>query len=444
MAVTTYWSPNQAAIKQVETYTFTAPNSVGNTYTATLNGKSVTYTSVTGDTAALAATGLFLLLNVSESIAAEFTEIDWTNPSDGQLVATARTAGTPFANVPGTSRGLVLSTGNGLAGGISALSTTPNASPSDVNDPENWLRVDLATTPPNETRALPQDNDDMVIANSDVPLLWNLDQLAAIELNSYQRWQSFEAVIGLPIRNVGGYDEWRATHFKFVGPQGSVPAGGLTMILGLGEGAGPSLEQYDLGSQKVSLQVLATGAPATGAAVRFLGVHTDNTITASGGATIDVASAPGQVASIDDCTIADGAQIEFGADVTWTAGAILKLFSADAILSSAPPEIQGNSGSQITIKEDGLTYPSVTVQGECTLQMNAGGTITTLTMSVGCTLDKSADSRALTITDHTIDGDSCLIIDPFNSITFTNAGTVKQEVGTGPYQFTGNRTVRVV
>src|SRR3990167_5808859 len=210
MSTTTYWSPNQAAVAQVATYTFTAPSSVGNTYTATINGKSVTYTSVSGDTAALAATGLFDLVSVTTGIAAEFTEITWANPEDGVVTATARTPGTPFANVPGTSAGLVLSTGNGLACGIATVNTTVNASPSDVNDAQNWLRVDLGTTPPNRTRSLPHDTHDVVVSDSNVPMLWSLDQLAAAQFNTYRRHQSMTGAVGLPEDNPGGYDEWRA------------------------------------------------------------------------------------------------------------------------------------------------------------------------------------------------------------------------------------------
>ncbi len=72
-----------------------------------------------------------------------------------------------------------------------------------------------------------------------------------------------------------------------------------------------------------------------------------------------------------------------------------------------------------------------------------GGIITTLTMSQGCSLDKANDMRTLTITNHTIDGDTCFFNDPLNVITFTNAGSVKQSVAAGPYRFTGTRTVKV-
>lgn len=445
MAVTTLWSPNQAAIKQVETYTFTAPSSVGNTYTATINGKSVTYTSVSGDDAADAATGLFNLLNASDSIAPELTEIVFANPSDGVLTATARDAGTPFANVTGgISSGLVLSTGNGLANGIATVHTTANKSPSDVNDPQNWLRVDLATTPPNRTRALPQNGDDVVVANTAVPMLWNLDQLAAVQFNTYTRWQSFTGQIGLPENNPGGYAEWRATYFKFVGPQGSVPAGGLQMVLGYesGSGTGPTRERYDVGSQQVTLTILSAGSSSDEYGVRFLGVHTANTFRVIG-ASLGVAMLPGEKATLASSEAAEGAFVGIGEDVTWTSGSTLTLNNASAILSSAPSTLALTNGASADIAVTDLTWATITAQGGSRLRWIAGGTITNLTLATGSTFDKSSDSRGLTITNSTIDGDTCQVIDPLNAITFTNPTSVRERVVSGPFVFTGTRTVRV-
>ena len=441
MATTTYWAPNQAAVAQVVTYTFTAPSSIGNTYTATINGKSVTYSSVSGDTAALAATGLFNLLNVSTGIAVEFTEIIFANPSDGKITATAREAGTPFANVPGTSLGLVLSTGNGLANGITTANTTANASPSDVNDPQNWLRV---TSPAPGVRAIPVNSDDVVIANSNVPLLWNLDQLAAVQFNTYTRWQSFTATIGLPENNPGGYTEWRATYFKFVGPQGSVPSGGLVMILGFGStGSGPSRERYDVGSQKTTLTILAAGRAADEYGVRFLGVHSDNTFTVLGGVSLGVAMLPGEISTLSSSKVDGGGSLGIGSGVTWTAASTLTTFGGVVVINSAPATINGNNGTQFVFATDSLTWTTITVQGGCSLNWLCGGTITTLTMSVGCFLDKSTDTRTLTITNSTIDGDTCIFSDPLNAIVWTNATSVKQQVASGPFQVTGTRTFKI-
>lgn len=443
MPTTTYWSPNQAAVAQVETYTFTAPSGVGNHYKATINGKTVTYVSVSGDTAATAATGLFTLLNTTIGIAAEFTEIQFANPSAGVLTATARVPGTPFANITGgSSSGLVLSTGNGLANGISTAHTTANASPSDINDPQNWRRVNLTSTPPSETRSLPQTTDDVVVANTSVPMLWNLDQLASVRFNTYKRYQSFEGSIGLPENNPGGYNEWRATYFKILGPAGSVPSGGLAMELGAGEGSGPTRERYDLQSSQYTLTVIAAGSAEDDFGVRILGQHTANTFTLNGGVSLGIAMLPGEKANLSSSTVASGT-VGIGVNVTWTAASTLTMLGGSAILNAAPATLDLRNGSQATIDTDSLTWTTINAQGGSSMTWLAGGTITTLTMTTGSTLDKSRDARLLTITNSTIDGDSCRILDPLNAITFTNATSVKQQVASGPFTFTGTRTVKV-
>lgn len=441
---TAYWAPNQAAVAQVETYTFTAPSSAGNTYTATINGKSVTYSANATDglTAAAAATGLFALVSAQASVPLELLEIEFANPSDGVMTATAKVAGTPFANVAGTSAGLVLSTGNGLANGITTAHTTANKSPSDVNDAQNWLRV---TAPAPGVRQIPQNGDDVVIAGSSVPLLWNLDQLAAVQINTYTRWQSFTGTIGLPDTNPAGYTEWRETYFRFSGPQGSVPAGGLQMVLGFnsGSGTGPSRERYNVGSQPVTLTVLAAGQAQDEYGIRFLGVHTANAITLLGGASLGVAVGPGEVASLASCSAGAGAFLGVGQGVTWAAGAALALNGAGATLNAAPASLALASGARAIIARDQLTWAAITAQGGSSLVALAGGTITALTLSTGSSLDKSQDARALTITNSTIDGDTCTVDDPLNCITWTNATSVRQAVASGPFRFTGTRTVKV-
>lgn len=442
MATTALWAPNQAAIKQVETYTFSAPNSVGNTYIATINGKSVTYSSVSGDTATTVATALYELLNEQDSIAAEFTEIEWANPSDGVITATAKVAGTPFANVPGTSLGLVLSTGNGLSNGISTAHTTANASPSDINDAQNWLRV---TAPAPGVRQLPQHGDDVVIANTSIPMLWNLDQLASVRFNTFTRYQTFEGTIGLPDNNPGGYTEWRATYFKITGPAGSVPAGGLQMVLGFdtGSGSGPTLERYDTQSQPTTLVILASGSAGDEYGVRWKGVHSANTFRLLGGVSLGIAMVPGEIATLSSCSMGDGSRLGLGAGVTWTAGSTLTMISGSAILNSAPATLTLENGARVEIATDSLTWATITARGGSSIIPVAGGTITNLTLETGSSLDKSSDSRALTITNSTIDGDSCIVNDPLNAITWTNATTVKQRVANGPFRFTGTRTVKV-
>lgn len=448
MAVTTLWSPNQSAVAQVVTYTFTAPSSIGNTYTAKMVGpngvsKEVTYSSVSGDTAATVASAMLTKLQTVGVPPPEMSEITFTNPSSGVLVATAQMPGVPFANVTvdGVSgMGLVLTTGNGLANGITTANTTANKSPSDVNDAQNWVRTNMATTPPSSTRAIPQNADDVVISNSAVPMLWNLDALATVQFNTYQRRQSMTGQIGLPEFNAGGYAEWRAKHFRFVGPQGSVPAGGLALVCGYDDnqgGSGPSLERYNTGSQPVTLTALAGGQ------IDWLGVHTANTFTIMGGVTLNVGMNPGEAANLTTSLVDGGCSCNIGPNVTWTAASTLTINSGSAVLNSAPATLSMVNGAQAGITTDSLTWTTITMQGGSLLAMQAGGTITTLTMTTGGVLDKSTDARALTITNSTIDGDTCQFIDPLNAITWTNATSVKQQVTSGAFQFTGTRTVKV-
>ncbi len=442
MVVTAYWSPNQASVAQIETVTLVGAPIVGNTFSATTNGKTVTYTALATDTtAALFVTGLFNLLNVSSGIAAEFTEITYSNPVAGQIVATAKVPGTPFANVPGTSAGLVFSTGNGYSGSLTTIHTQANQSPSDVIDPQNWLRF---TLPAPGVRALPVNGDDVIVANTGVPMLWNLDQLKAVQFNTYSRWQSMTGAIGLPDNNPNGYSEWRPTYFWFVGPQGSVPAGGLQMVLGQGNtGSGPSRERYNVQSQQTTLTVIAAGQAADEYGVRFLGVHTANTFTLLGGVSLGIGMLPGEAANLSSSTVDGDATLGIGDDVTWTAASTLTMYGGSAILLSAPATLALTNGAQVTVTEDQLTWTTITAQGGSTITWLAGGTVTNLTLSTGATMDKSQDGRLLTITNSIIDGDTCSVDDLLNSIVWTNATTVKQQVTSGPFTFTGPRTVKV-
>lgn len=446
MAVTTSWSPNQAAISQVRQYTFSAPNSAGNTYVGTTNGKSVTYSSVSGDTAATAATALFNLLNASASATGnlpELTEVQFSDDGAGVLTATAKTPGVPFAGVTVNgvaNQGLVLSTGNGLANGITTVETRASSSPSDVLDPQNWLRSDLSTTPPNRTRAIPVSGDDVVVANSAVPLLWNLDRLSDVQFATYTRDQSFTASIGLPDQNPAGHAEWRATKFKFLGPQGSVPSGGLQMVLGMGAGSGPTLERYDLQSSQYTLHAMAAGQPSGEFGVTILGQHTANVVNVLGGVRVGVARSPGEKATLSSSQVGPGSTLGVG-EVTWTAGSTLTVNGGSVSLASAPATLALTSGAQAVVEETDLTWATVTAKLGCTLNWRAGGTITSLDLANNSFLVKG-DARGLTITNSAMDGD-CQVVDALNAVTFTNATSVRGRVVSGPFVFTGTRTVKV-
>ena len=177
--------------------------------------------------------------------------------------------------------------------------------------------------------------------------------------------------------------------------------------------------------------------------MRFLGVHTGNTFSVLGGVSLGIATTPGEISSLDSCMIDGGATVDIGSGVTWTAGATLTMRGGFCLIHAAPAALVLTNGAQVVVGEDALTWASIVARNGSTMTWVAGGTITTLTMETGSSLDKSQDARGLTITNSTIDGDSCSFNDPLNAITWTNATSVKQQVLSGPFLFTGTRTVKV-
>ncbi len=273
------------------------------------------------------------------------------------------------------------------------------------------------------------------LADSSTPLLWNLTALAAIQFGSYQRWQSFTGTVGLPEENPLGYYEYRPTYFKFVG------SGTLTMTLGIGAGSGPSRERYDLGAQRVNLNALASGSPQDDYAIRFLGSNANNVINVQQ-TSVGVAMLPGEAATVASATVDGGATLALGAGVTFSG--LLAVNGGAATLNCAPGTVTAVNGSAIAVGSIGLTYAAVNAFQGSRITWNSDSTITTLVLQTSSTFDKSGDIRPIVITNSTIDGDSCQVLDPLNSVTWTNAASVHNSVTSGPFTFTGTRTVKIV
>lgn len=412
---TVQWIGNAQATQQIDTLTVTAV-AVGGTLSATINTKVVTYTCVTGDTTTTAATAWFALLVSQSAIIPEFGELTFANPSAGVITCTATVPGTPFTMTTGSAGGATLT----------QSTTTANSSPSDVNNAKNWLR--------SGSNAIPQNGDDVVLSNTAVPLLWNLSALAAVQFASFTRWQDFTGTVGLPENNPRGYREYRQTYFQFTG------SGTLTMLLGQGTtGSGPGRERYDVGGQRTNLIVLGGGGALDAYQVRFLGTHVSNTISVRG-TSVGIAMLPTETSVIASGTVDGNATLALGSGVTFSGA--LTASNASVLLDCAVAGTLTLDATDLTVNQTGLTFPAVVAGNGSTLTWLAGGTVTALTMTRGTIFDKSQDLRALTLTDSTIDSD-CQILDPYNTITFTNATTVKGVVTQGLVTFR-DRTIKVV
>jgi hypothetical protein len=293
---------------------------------------------------------------------------------------------------------------------------------------------------------LPQAGDDVVLADSSVPLLWNLDQFP-LGINSYQRWQSFTATVGLPENNPLGYYEWRATYLVLGALPGSSSSGSpgtaLPVTLGLSApgGSGPSRERYNLGSRQAAFVALASGAAQDDYAVRFLGTNAGNTFSVVN-TSVGVAMLPGDVSSVSTATVGAGGTLDFGSGVSFSTGSVT-LNGGTSIMNVAPVTLTCQEGAQATVIAAASSFVTVTARNGSNVTWNGGGTITTLTLETGAALDKSNDLRPLTVANATVDGDTCRILDPNSVITYTNPVTVKAGVFSGPFTFAAGRKVQI-
>lgn len=418
-----YWVGNAQYTAQVVSGTITAVAD-GGTVSATINDKTITFTCGASDTMTTAATGLVALLT-AQDVPPEFGEEDWTS-SANVVYATANTPGTPFAGMTG---GLVFSAAGGCA--ISQATETANSSPNDVANPLNWRTAAGVT-------GLPVANDDLVFQASAVSLWWNLDYFAGTPFTTITRWGSFTGDVGLLPQNPKGYLEFRPQYFT-CGPLAGVsssagPASTLRLLLGLGAGDGPQVEAWDVGDQQTTLTVLS------GQFVRFLGSHASNTHSITN-ATVSVAALSTESSAFASGKVDGGANLTLGVGVSYAG--TLTISNGQATMFMAPSTIAASNNSTVTVRSQDTTHPVVTAEGGSSVVWISNSNITSLTLSSSATLDKSQSILPITITTSDIDGSDCQVLDPFSTITWVNATTVRGQVTTGPFTFLGPRTVKI-
>lgn len=418
---TTYWIGNGQQVAQVATLTVTAV-SVGGTLSAVINTKTITYTCITGDTTSTAASGWQALLSNAVG-APEFGEITFT-VSANVITATASIPGTPYTM-----------TKNEAGGATCTLTTTQaNVSQSDVNNADNWRRNGVA--------AIPQSGDDVIVSDSSIPLLWNLDAFSAVLFASFTRTQSFTGTVGLPENNPNGYYEYRPTYFLMGASVSPLP---VRLGTGAGSGNGPTRERYNVGTYRTTLTVLASGSPADDYAIRFLGTHANNQITVIG-TSVGVAMLPGETSTVDLATVDGGGTLDFGVLTTFTGtggGGTLTVTGGSSTIYCTPAAVVARNNASVTLASPSGTYASVTANNGVQMTWAASFTITSLTVQKSSNVSNSNNLGAIVVTNATIDGDTCQIADPNNSVTWTNAPTINGQVTSGVFVFTGPRTLKL-
>lgn len=375
----TSWLGRANATYHVSTHVVGGTAANGQVYSITINGKTISYTATGVDTNSTIATALQVLL--AASTITEFAEITWT-------VGTATITGT--GDTAGQEH-VITSAATGTGTLVTTTTTTPSG-PNNANDANNWSAAAVLT------------NGDVVTIAQPVGITAGLDQ-SAVTLTAMTVMSSFTGSgvrIGRPRTNAtGSYTEFRNTYLK---------VGVTTLKIGVGEGAGPSNVNINLGSVQTTCEVRKTGqsADANTPSVLLLGTHASNSLDVQSG-TVGVGYF-GEASTLDYLRLASNARVICGEGCT-----LGDIHGAGILTISSAADLLSQTGGDWTVNGTGAVAQITQTGG--ILRWNSSGTVTAAT--IGGTLDLSGDATPKTFTDLTLSAKGS-IYDPLGVLTVTN------------------------
>jgi hypothetical protein len=372
------WRGDAAKVAQINAVT-PASVTIGNTFTVTINGKTITVTATAATVANV--TGL-LAAAITASTIPEFQEVTAADATT-KVTLTARTAGVPFTQTSSSADG------TGSAGhSLSTSATTANSGPN------SWIAANFSTG------SLPVDGD-TVYLEGDVDILYEINQ-STIDLVAL--FISGTLKIGLPEYNSAGYVEYRTRYLTLTAD---------TVNIGYGDGSQSGRVLLSLGNNATVLNISNTGAAIEqGVPAVVIQGHASATYTfviLKG--SVGIATELSQVCVTDVVTIADGT-ITLGTGCTLAtvnqAGGTLTSWANITALNVTGGDCTPMSGTvgTLTLDAGNVFYRST-------------GTITTLKVGSDGVIDFTQDPRARTVTTTTIQASS-KIFDTNKTVTWTN------------------------
>ncbi len=336
------WRGGAASVIQITTITFSAYTS-GQTYTVTINGKSITYLA----SASTIANVIEGLVTAWEStVEPEFSEA--TASSNSGLVLTANTAGIPF----------VVSAS--ATGGITATVTATRAAtgPNHFDNAQNWVGG-----------SLPSAGDDLLFTSGEFDVLYGIESttnFGDITIDS-----TFTGAVGLPATNSNGYREYRPRFLK-LGDGTSA----FAVVIGLGDGRKPTRVLIDANAATVYGSIYGTGTGDNDEAAVVI-KNTDATSEIdvySGLVTID-ADSSGALAALRITPADGGGTVDVMVNTTVAAGAVVVAGGSLQLRGSATSLDVSNSGRVTTVLE--AACPTVTVADGGIVEWGSSQGITT-------------------------------------------------------------------
>lgn len=394
------WRGDAQGIAQVDTITVGGTYANGQVYTATMNGKDVAYTGVSGDDNTAVAVALLAALNATSI--PEFRQCTYTRNAL-VITVTGPSNGEPF-----TLTSAATGTGTLVRAGV-----TTGTGPNYWSNAENW-----------SDGVVPVSTDTVDIENSAVDILYGIDQ-NAVTLTALYIAASYTGKIGLPNTHLKGYYEYREKFLKI---------SATTCTIGEGDGSGSNRIKLNLGSNASAITVYKTGrGQETGIPALLLkNVHASSTLNAMFGS-IGLAFEGGDVSTIPTIRVGSTSSIS---DVSLTCGSGCTLTtiqqSGGTVIIACNLTTWTKSGG-ISRQTGSATLTTLTQDGNGTgapvHQWWSSGTLTTATVrGPGSVLDCQSDNRSRTLTNGTFTGGGH-ILDPHKTVTFTNPITI-DSIGT--------------
>ena len=386
------WRGDAEAVAQ-ESRATPANVEIDDIFTLTCGETSVSFTA-TATTVANVTAGLTALWNAST--APELAEITASDETT-YLKLLGDTAGVPFTV-----------TATEADGGGNDTQTHTMSTPTAAAGPNCWDTADNW-----DTGAIPVDDDDIILEDSDVDILYGLDQ-SAITADSLAIKRSYTGKIGLPVINESGatdYAEYRETKLK-ISPD--------VIDIGEGEGDGSALIKLNAGTITTAMTVYYTASAddENHGAVQFIGTHATNTMTVLRG-DVGIATRGGETATVATLTVAyltnkhSDASVECGSGTTITT---VTQTGGTTELASNVTTINLSGG---TCKIGGTATVTTAYVDGGTFYHKSTGTMTNLYVSASGSADFSRDMGAKTVTNCYV-YTGAAISDPNKVVTWTN------------------------
>ena len=388
-----HWTGLAPAVAQVGTASIDSVDGTpaNNTFTVTVGGVAI---SQVGDTD-VATTAAALVVLLAASTHPYFAAVTWTNPSAGNIVATADTAGVPFVAA-------LTETGAGTGAVTDFAATVANAGPNAWATAANWSDA-----------AVPVNTDNVTVDRGPA-ILWDLDQ-SAVTLTSLRIMQSYNGPLGLPTQTFTtsptGEDatkpEYRETYLKI---------GATTLEIGAhygpSEPGGAGRIKIDTGAVQTKLVVLNSSQSPTDTGlepIRWLGTHASNAAHIQKGWVGIATDTPYEDSDLTELNISHrgsvlaDAVVQVGAGVTTLT--TVNQSGGDLTVRCAMGTLEQTAGRAAIIGAGAVTTANI----GGTLIYNSTGTLTTLLVHPTGTADFTADVQDKEVSNCTIHAGATLL-----------------------------------